>query len=126
MGLESVRRDWPAVAGRLQEGLLERVFTARELLPFVRDLVAEVRAGDRDAELVYVKRIRKGSVDNYKASSPPHVQAARKLSGPGWDLPARKGWLSETRKERQAASIDLREQPSLRVPGGAGARGVGD
>ncbi|NQZ95352.1 MAG: DNA polymerase II [Myxococcales bacterium] len=81
VGLESVRRDWPAVAGRLQEGLLERVFTDRELLPFVRDLVAEVRAGDRDAELVYVKRIRKGSVDNYKASSPPHVQAARKLSG---------------------------------------------
>ncbi|MEM7723277.1 MAG: UDP-N-acetylmuramoyl-L-alanine--D-glutamate ligase [Pseudomonadota bacterium] len=34
--------------------------------------------------------------------------SARKLSGPGWDLVARKGWLSETRKGRQAASLDLR------------------
>jgi hypothetical protein len=27
VGLESVRRDWPAVARRLQRGLLERAFT---------------------------------------------------------------------------------------------------
>jgi UDP-N-acetylmuramoylalanine--D-glutamate ligase len=36
------------------------------------------------------------------------VSAAQKLSGPGWDIVARKGWLSETRKGRQVASIDLR------------------
>ena len=36
------------------------------------------------------------------------VSGGQKLSGPGWDIVARKGWLSETRKGRQVASIDLR------------------
>ena len=34
--------------------------------------------------------------------------ASSKLNGPGWDLVTRKGWLSEVRKGRQVASIDLR------------------
>ena len=37
VGLESVRRDWPALAHRLQEGMLERLFTGRDPAPFVRD-----------------------------------------------------------------------------------------
>ena len=36
------------------------------------------------------------------------VSVARKLTGPGWQVFARKGFLSEYRKERQAGSIDLR------------------
>lgn len=36
-----------------------------------------------------------------------------KMSGPGWDISTRKGWLSEFRKGRQAASIDLRDVPGL-------------
>lgn len=78
VGLESVRRDWPAVTRRLQRGLLERVFHDRPLLPFVRDLVRDLRAGALDAELVYAKRVRKGSLDRYTGPAPPHVQAARK------------------------------------------------
>jgi len=31
-----------------------------------------------------------------------------KMTGPGWDLSTRKGWLSEFRKGRQVSSIDLR------------------
>ncbi len=81
VGLESVRRDWPAVAGRLQRGMLTRLFTDRDLVPFVRDLVARVLAGELDDELVYAKRIRKGSLDRYTATTPPHVQAARKAGG---------------------------------------------
>ena len=76
-GLESVRRDWPRVATRLQRGLLERVFTRRDPLPFVRELVDALHAGDLDDELVYVKRIRKGALESYKANA-PHIQAARK------------------------------------------------
>jgi DNA polymerase-2 len=79
VGLESVRRDWPAVAKRLQEGMLTRLFEDQEILPFVREVIAGVRSGELDSELVYVKRIRKGSLERYTASSPPHVQAARKL-----------------------------------------------
>ncbi|MBY0280075.1 DNA polymerase II [Candidatus Binatia bacterium] len=78
VGLESVRRDWPVVARRLQEGMLEHVFTDRDPMPFVRDVVARLRAGDLDHELVYAKRIRKGSVERYTGAVPPHVQAARK------------------------------------------------
>jgi DNA polymerase-2 len=78
VGLESVRRDWPRLAKRLQEGLLERLFTDRELLPFVRETVEAVRAGRLDAELVTVKRVRKGDLDRYTTTTPPHVRAARK------------------------------------------------
>ena len=36
------------------------------------------------------------------------ISAAQKLTGPGWLVYARKGFLTEWRKERQVASIDLR------------------
>jgi UDP-N-acetylmuramoylalanine--D-glutamate ligase len=36
------------------------------------------------------------------------VSVDRKLEGPGWSVCARKGFLSETRKARQVASVDLR------------------
>jgi len=43
------------------------------------------------------------------------VSVTRKLAGPGWSVFARKGFLSENRKGRQAASIDLR--PIAGLPG---------
>jgi DNA polymerase-2 len=82
-GLEAVRRDWPAVAARLQEGMLERIFTEQPVLPFVREVAEQVLAGTRDEELVYGKRVRKASLDRYTATTPPHVQAARKLAEQG-------------------------------------------
>ena len=82
VGLEAVRRDWPAVARRLQRGMLERIFADGDPLPFVREVVAGVRSGALDAELVYAKRVRKGALDRYTATTPPHVQAARKAKGP--------------------------------------------
>ncbi|WP_308916724.1 UDP-N-acetylmuramoyl-L-alanine--D-glutamate ligase [Jannaschia sp. LMIT008] len=36
-----------------------------------------------------------------------------KPTGPGWTLSARKGWLTEHRKGRQVASVDLRGVPGL-------------
>jgi len=41
------------------------------------------------------------------------VSVAQKLSGPGWQVFARKGFLSEYRKGRQVASIDLRGMKGL-------------
>jgi len=41
------------------------------------------------------------------------VSVAQKLSGPGWQVFARKGFLSEYRKGRQVASIDLRGMNGL-------------
>ncbi len=43
------------------------------------------------------------------------VSSGRKLAGPGWQVFARKGFLSEYRKGRQAGSIDLR--PIMGLPG---------
>ena len=41
------------------------------------------------------------------------ISVDHKLSGPGWNVFARKGFLSEYRKGRQAASIDLRAVAGL-------------
>ncbi|MBN2905682.1 MAG: UDP-N-acetylmuramoyl-L-alanine--D-glutamate ligase [Rhodobacteraceae bacterium] len=41
------------------------------------------------------------------------ISAGGKLSGPGWSVFARKGFLSEWRKGRQVGSIDLRAIPGL-------------
>lgn len=41
------------------------------------------------------------------------VSVARKLSGPGWSVHARKGFLAETRRGRQVASLDLRQIAGL-------------
>ncbi len=41
------------------------------------------------------------------------VSGARKLSGPGWSVFARKGFLAEWRAGRQTASIDLRDMAGL-------------
>jgi DNA polymerase-2 len=82
IGLESVRRDWPPIAGRLQEQLLRDLFQDRDPTPAARALVAQLRAGELDSELVYAKRLRKGSLESYTATSPPHVQAARRAGVP--------------------------------------------
>ncbi len=41
------------------------------------------------------------------------ISVSRKLTGPGWSVFARKGFLVEHRKARQVASIDLRGIPGL-------------
>ena len=83
VGLEAVRRDWPAVAKRLQLGLLERVFRDQPTLPFVREIAERVREGALDHELVIRKGLRKGSLERYTGRTPPHVEAARKAREAG-------------------------------------------
>jgi len=78
VGLEAVRRDWPEIARRLQLGMLERVFRDEDPVPFLRELVAGLREGKHPEALVIRKGLRKGSVDQYKGRTPPHVEAARK------------------------------------------------
>ncbi|MFV0512815.1 MAG: UDP-N-acetylmuramoyl-L-alanine--D-glutamate ligase [Jhaorihella sp.] len=41
------------------------------------------------------------------------VSVARRLTGPGWQVFARKGYLAEYRKGRQAGSVDLRDIAGL-------------
>jgi DNA polymerase-2 len=81
VGLEAVRRDWPPVSGRLQKGMLALLFADRPAEPFAREVVEGLRAGKLDRELVIRKGLRKGSVDRYTKTTPPHIQAARKAKG---------------------------------------------
>ncbi|MBX3024923.1 DNA polymerase II [bacterium] len=78
VGLESVRRDWSEVSKRFQLGLLERVFADQPVDAFVRQFVADLRAGRHDDALAYRKAVRK-DLDAYTKTTPPHVRAARLL-----------------------------------------------
>ena len=48
---------------------------------YLADIVKQVRGGSLDTELIYDKNLRK-STDEYQATTPPHVAAARKSSQP--------------------------------------------
>jgi DNA polymerase-2 len=86
VGLEAVRRDAPAVARRLQLGMLERLFADLPVAPFAREIAERVLAGELDHELVIRKGVRKGALDRYTATTPPHVKAARKAAEAGEDV----------------------------------------
>jgi DNA polymerase-2 len=81
VGLEVVRRDWTALAKRVQRELYRRLFTDERVDAYLADVVRHVRAGELDDELVYSKNLRKAA-DDYTASTPPHVAAARKSTQP--------------------------------------------
>lgn len=81
VGLESVRRDWTDLAKNYQHALVDRVFHDQPVEDYTRHFVDELRAGHFDAQLVYKKQLRK-SAEEYTSTTPPHVQAARKMSGP--------------------------------------------
>ena len=76
-GMEVVRRDWTELAHEVQRELYRRLFAGEPMEEYLRQIVAEVTAGRRDAQLVYRKSLRKSSGE-YRAV-PPHVVAARKL-----------------------------------------------
>jgi DNA polymerase II len=81
IGMEVVRRDWTALAKRVQRELYGRLFAGEPVAAYLADAVSRVRRGDADAELVYHKNLRK-KTSEYTATTPPHVAAARKSSQP--------------------------------------------
>jgi DNA polymerase-2 len=80
VGMEVVRRDWTQLAKRVQRELYQRLFGNRPVDAYLADIVARVRKGELDEELVYHKNLRKVAAD-YTATTPPHVAAARKSAG---------------------------------------------
>jgi len=79
-GMEVVRRDWTELARQTQRELYRRLFADRPVEDYLRQVVVELRAGKLDPLLVYRKTLRKKLAD-YVASTPPHVAAARKMTG---------------------------------------------
>ena len=83
VGMEVVRRDWTELSKIFQRGLYERLFREAEagaVAAFVAEFVRDLRAGRHDGHLVYRKALRKG-IEEYTATTPPHVKAARKMEG---------------------------------------------
>jgi len=78
VGLEAVRRDWSEVAKNFQRQLIGLVFHDQPVDDFIRSFLADLRAGKFDDDLVYRKALRK-DLDAYTKTTPPHVQAARKM-----------------------------------------------
>ena len=77
VGMEVVRRDWTALAKQVQRELYQRLFTDQPVEVYLAEIVRDVRSGLLDQLLVYRKNLRKVA-DSYTATTPPHVQAARK------------------------------------------------
>jgi DNA polymerase-2 len=85
VGMEVVRRDWTALAKQVQRELYQRLFTDQPVDAYLADVVQQVRNGELDDALVYRKNLRKGA-DDYTATTPPHVVAARKSIHPSGRL----------------------------------------
>jgi DNA polymerase-2 len=81
VGMEVVRRDWTALAKRVQRELYRRLFADQPVSDYLADVAAALRRGELDDLLVYRKGLRK-PLDSYTASIPPHVAAARKSRKP--------------------------------------------
>ncbi|MEQ8262105.1 DNA polymerase II [Pseudohaliea sp.] len=89
-GLENVRSDWTRLARQVQEELYGRIFREQPWEEWLRAEAAAVRAGERDDQLVYRKRLRR-RLDDYQRNVPPHVQAARLAVERGLRKPHRGG-----------------------------------
>jgi len=81
VGLEAVRRDWTPLAKRFQRELVDRVFHDRPVDGFIRDFLVGLREGRFDDLLAYKKAVRK-DLGDYTKTTPAHVKAARKQTGP--------------------------------------------
>jgi DNA polymerase-2 len=77
IGMEVVRRDWTQLAKQVQRELYQRLFTEEPVAAYLADVVRRVRSGALDDLLVYRKNLRKDA-EEYTATTPPHVAAARK------------------------------------------------
>jgi len=76
-GLETVRTDWTGLAGQFQQTLYRLIFDGEEYSDYIRQVVADLRGGKLDEQLVYRKRLRK-KLSEYQKNIPPHAQAAIK------------------------------------------------
>ncbi|RRC98395.1 DNA polymerase II [Amphritea balenae] len=76
-GLETVRSDWTLLARRVQRELYQLIFTDQPYVEYIKQVVADLKSGKLDHELVYRKRLRR-PLEQYIKQQPPHVQAAHK------------------------------------------------
>ncbi len=78
VGMEFVRADWTELSKIFQAELLKKVFYSEDIDRFINEFIQKLYSGKMDAYLIYRKNIRK-PLSAYIKTTPPHVQAARKL-----------------------------------------------
>jgi len=76
-GLETVRTDWTQLAKDFQLNLYARVFNDEVYDDYIMQVVADLKAGKFDDQLIYRKRLRQ-KLSDYQKNIPPHAQAAIK------------------------------------------------
>ena len=121
VGMEVVRRDWTALAKQVQRELFERLFADQPVEQYLAQVVQQVRKGELDEALVYRKNLRKDA-DEYTATTPPHVAAARKSEpqlGPSDQLRDDDG-RARARRQRAASA----RSRALRCEAGQAGRGA--
>jgi DNA polymerase-2 len=107
-GMEAVRSDSTPLARRIQLDLLELVFSGAGEGSFrgrVEETLGELRAGKLDKDLVYRKRLSRPP-EEYTASTPPQVKAARAL---GWK--GRRGTVEYVWTDTGAEPVSLPHGP---------------
>ena len=71
-----MRSDWTELAHEVQRELYTRLFAGDPVDDYLRQVIGELSAGDRDRQLVYRTALRR-EAGEYRAL-PPHMVAARK------------------------------------------------
>ena len=97
-GLETVRSDWTPLAKEFQYTLYSMVFGHEDVSEYIRQFISDTRAGKKDDQLIYRKRLRR-RLDEYVKNVPPHVKAARKADEQNKQLGKElryqyKGWIA--------------------------------
>lgn len=80
VGMEAVRRDATELGREVQRVLFEHLFAERpvvELGNYLHRIVAMLRRGELDTQLVYRRALRRDLADYPQKGAPPHVQVAR-------------------------------------------------
>jgi len=72
-GLETVRSDWTRASKVFQQELFRRVFDDIPIDDYICAIVNEIRAGQHDNDLIYMKKIRRELKDY--VNTPPHIKA---------------------------------------------------
>ena len=72
-----MRTDWTRLAKDFQLNLYGRVFNNESYDEYIMQVVADLKAGKFDDQLVYRKRLRQ-KLSDYQKNIPPHAQAAIK------------------------------------------------
>jgi len=80
-GMESARSDWTDLAKEFQHELFVMFFSGKPLETYIAETAERLQRGEFDDKLIYRKHVRK-DLDEYTASVPPHVQAAKMLDAP--------------------------------------------